>query len=160
MVTYSYFLAQFFCGKVEHCKQCRWHVCVCHWQGWRWVVLAVFGQHWVYPSSQWCVLSRSTLLRLQVSLQGYFQKQALHFMPFPGLGWSDSVSRYFLKGTDSVEHAFCALPSSEQLRRPGAWQAHCPRGDVHLSHLPGPSPLVSWVCNKSIILGVLYISSG
>ena len=26
-----------------------------------------------------------------------------------------------------VGHAFCALPRSEQLRRPGAWPAHCPR---------------------------------
>ena len=28
-----------------------------------------------------------------------------------------------------VGHVFCALPRSEQLRQPGAWQVHCP---VHL----------------------------
>ena len=35
-----------------------------------------------------CVLSLSTLLRLQVSLQGNFPKQALGFVPFPGLSCS------------------------------------------------------------------------
>ena len=51
---------------------------------------------------------------------------ALRFLPFPGL-CSRSGSRVLHKGTDLVGHAFCALPRSEQLRRPGAWRAHCPR---------------------------------
>ena len=39
----------------------------CHWRVWG--VLAVFRPHWVCPCSR-CVLSPSTLLRLQVALQG------------------------------------------------------------------------------------------
>ena len=49
------------------------------------------------------------------------------------------------KGSDSDGHAFWALPRSEQLRRPGAWRAHCPRWAVHLNHLPCPRCSVSWV---------------
>ena len=37
-----------------------------HWLVWG--VLAVYGPHWVCPSSQWHWLSQSTLLRLQVAL--------------------------------------------------------------------------------------------
>ena len=39
--------------------------------------------------------------------------------------------------------AFCALPRSKQLRRPGASRAHCPRWAMHLIHFPGPSRSVS-----------------
>ena len=39
----------------------------CHWRVWG--ILAVFRPHWVCPCSR-CVLSLSTLLRLQVALQG------------------------------------------------------------------------------------------
>ena len=35
--------------------------------------------------------------------------------------------------------AFCALPMSEQLRRIGAWWAHCPRWALCLNDLPGPA---------------------
>ena len=48
-------------------------------------------------------------------------QQALHFVHFPGLSCLGSGSWVLHKGTDSVWHAFCALPRSEQLRRPGAW---------------------------------------
>ena len=44
-----------------------------HWHVWG--VPSVYGPHWVCPSSQWCVLSRSTLLRLQHSLQGTVQSR-------------------------------------------------------------------------------------
>ena len=50
---------------------------------------------------------------------------------------SGSGSRVLHKGTDSVGHVFCALPRSEQLRRPGAWRAHCPQWAMHLNHLSG-----------------------
>ena len=63
-----------------------------------------------------CVLSWSTLLRLQVALQGNCLKQALGFMHFPGLSRSGSGSQVLLKGTDLVERVFCALARSEQLR--------------------------------------------
>ena len=84
------------------------------------------------------VLSWSTRLRLQVALQGNCPKQALGFLHFPGLSHSGSVSWVLHKGTDSVGPAFCALPRSEQLRRPGTWRAHpCQVGSTSY-HLPVP----------------------
>ena len=77
-----------------------------HWRVWG--VFAVYGPHWVFPSSRRYVLPRSTLLRLQGALQGHCPKRDLHFMQFPGL--SRSGSRVLRKGTDSVGCAFCALP--------------------------------------------------
>ena len=68
---------------------------------------------------------------------GHCPKRALGFMHFPGLSPSGSGSRVLHKGTDSVGHVFCALPRSEQLRRPGAWRAHCPQWAMHLNHLSG-----------------------
>ena len=97
---------------------------------------SVYGPPWICPRSRWRVLPRSTLLRLQGALQGNCPKWALHFVPFPGLTrW---CSQILYKGTDSVGRVFCALPRSEKLRRPGAWQVHCPRWAMHLNHLPGP----------------------
>ena len=87
----------------------------------------VYGPHGACPSSWWPVLSNSTLLRLQVALQGNCPKLALHFMHFPGLSCSGSGSQVLHKGTDSTGPAFCALPRSKQLRPPGALQAHPPR---------------------------------
>ena len=57
-------------------------------------------------------------------------------MHFPGLSCSGSGSWVLHKGTDSVGHAFCAIPRSEELRRPGAWQAHYLRCVVHLITSP------------------------
>ena len=107
---------------------------------WRvWGVLTVYG-----PRS-WCVLSRSTLLRLQGALQGHCPKWALCFVHFPSLSHSGSGSQVLHKGTDLVGHAFCALPTSKQLRQPAAWQVHCPRWTMCLN-LPSPHHLVSRVC--------------
>ena len=125
-----------------------------------WGVFMVYGPHWVCPSSLWPVLSGSTLLRLQVALQEYCPKLALRFIHFPGLSCSGSGSRICHKGTDSLGHAFCALPRSQQLRRPGAWWAHSPRWTVHLNHLPGPHHSVSWVRREKTVSGVLCVSSG
>ena len=84
------------------------------------------------------VLSWSTRLRLQVALQGNCPKQALGFLHFPGLSHSGSVSWVLHKGTDSAGPAFCALPRSEQLRRPSTWRAHpCQVGSTSY-HLPVP----------------------
>ena len=66
-------------------------------------------------------LPRSTLLRLQLALQGKCPKQALGFKHFAGLSHSSLGLWALHKGADSVGRAFCALPRSEQLRRPGAW---------------------------------------
>ena len=54
------------------------------------------------------MLPGSTLLRLQVSLQGYCPKWALNFVHFPGLSFSGS--RVLHEGTDLVGSVFCALP--------------------------------------------------
>ena len=106
----------------EHCKQISL-VCV----GSAHSVSATLG----LPLLTACVLSQSTLLRLQVALQGNCLKWALGCMYFPGLSCWGSASWVLHNGTDSVGHAFCALPRSEELRRPGAWRAHSPQvGDV------------------------------
>ena len=95
-------------GREEHCKQ---------------ISLACVGSahrvwpHWICPSSWWHVLSQSTLFRLQVALQGNCPKQALGFVHFSGLSCSVSGSWVLHKGIDSVGHAFCAIPGSEQRRR-------------------------------------------
>ena len=65
-----------------------------------------------------CVLSQSTLLRLQVALP--LSKAGLGCVPFPGLSHSGSDSQVLHKGADSDGPAFCALPRSEQLRQLGA----------------------------------------
>ena len=54
----------------------------------------------------------------------------------------------------------CALPRSENLRRPGAWWAHCPRWAMRLNHFLGPHCSVSQVCCGSTVSGVPYVSSG
>ena len=63
-----------------------------------------------------CVLSQSTLLRLQIALQGNCLRQGLGCVHIPGLCYSGSGSWVLHKGTDSAGLAFCALPRSEQLR--------------------------------------------
>ena len=107
-----------------------------------------------------CVLSWSTLLRLQVALQGNCLKWALGWVHIPGLSCSGSGSQVLHKGTDSVGPEFCALPRSEQLRRLGAGQVHSSQLGGVSYHLPGPSRLVSWVCSGSAVSGVLCVSSG
>ena len=68
------------------------------------------------PPLMACVLSQSTLLGLQVALQGNCLKQALGCVHFPGLSLSGAGSWVLHKGTDLTGPAFCALPRSEQLR--------------------------------------------
>ena len=93
------------------------------------------------PPLMACVLFRSTLLRLQVALPGNCLKRALGYTHFPGLSCSGSGSRVLHKGTDSVGPAFCALPRSEQLRQPGAWQAQSPPGAGCVLSTPPSQPL-------------------
>ena len=111
---WSLIQAHFAVGGKNTANKYHWHV---------WGVLAVYGSHWVCPSSQQNVLSWSTLLRLQVALQGNCLNQALHFLHFSGLSCSGSCSHVLHKVTDSVGYAFCALPRSEPLRWPDAWCA-------------------------------------
>ena len=138
-------------GREEHCKQISL-ACVGRARS----VWAKLG----LPLLTACVLSQSTLLRLQVALQGNCPKQALGFVHLPGLSCSDSGSRVLHKGTALVGHAFCALPRSKQLRRPGAWRVHCPRWAVHLNHFPGHSCSVSCVCSNGTFSDVPRVSSG
>ena len=136
-------------GREEHCKQISL-ACV----GSARIVRATLG----LPLLMACVLSQSTLLRLQVALQGNCLKRALDCVHFQVLSCSGSGSWVVHKGTDSVGPAFCALSRSKQLRQLGAWQALSQLGGASY-HLPGPSPLVSCVCLKSAISGVLCVSS-
>ena len=88
-------------GREKHCKEISL-MCV----GSARSVWATLG----LPLLTACVLSQSTLLRLQVALQGNCPKQALGCMHLPGLSHSGSGFRVLHKGTDSVGPAFCALP--------------------------------------------------
>ena len=92
----------------EHCKQISL-VCVGSAPS-VWTALGL-------PQLTAHVLSQSTLLRLQVAVQGNCPKQALDFVHFPGLSCSGSGSWALHKSIDSVGHAFCAIPGSEQCRR-------------------------------------------
>ena len=87
-------------------------------------------------------------------------KRALGCVHFPGLSRSGSGSRVLHEGADSVGPAFCALPRSEQLRRPSAWRVHSLQVGGASYHLPGPSPSVSWVRSGSATSGVPCVSSG
>ena len=78
---------------------------------------------------------------------------------FRGLSRSGSGSQVVHKGADSVGPAFCALPRSEQLRRPGAWRAVSPGGECILSP-PRSSRSVSWVAVGAPVSTVSYASSG
>ena len=121
-------------GREEHCKQISCGMCG--------ECLQCLGHTGLSPLTA-CVLSWSTLFRLQVALQGNCLKWALGCVHFPGLNCSGSGSRVLHKGADSVGPAFCALPKSKQLRRPGAWQAHSPQVGGASYLLPGPGRLVS-----------------
>ena len=112
------------------------------------------------PPLSGCVLSRSTLLRLQVALQGNWLRQVLGCVHFPGLSRSGSASWVLHKGTDSVGPVFCALARSEQLRGPGAWRMHSLQVGGASYHLPGPNLSVSWVHSGSAVSGVPCVSSG
>ena len=70
-----------------------------------WGVLAVYGPHWVCPSSRQRVLPGSPLLRLQGALQGHCPRQGLCSVHFPGLSCSSSWVLY--KGTNSWACIFC-----------------------------------------------------
>ena len=136
-------------GREEHHKH---HWCL-------WGLLAVSGPHWVAPLMV-CVFSWSTLLRLQVALQGNCLKQALGCMHFPGLSRSGSGSRVLYKGADSLGLRFMPFPG---LHHPGnqvLGERTLPRSGGESYHLPHPSCSVSWVRNGSAVSGMLCVSSG
>ena len=137
-------------GREEHCKQISL-ACVRSARS----VSATLG----LPLVSVYVLSRSTLPRLQVALQGNCLNQALDFVHFSGLSCSVSGSQVLHKGVDSVGPLFCALPRSKQLRRPGAWRVHTSQVRCVLSP-PQSSRMVSWVCSGSTVSGVPCVSFG
>ena len=104
-----------------------------HWPVWGGP--AVFRPHWVCPLLMACVLSPSTLLRLQVSLQGVGPKLCALARPkllrFSFLG---TTQRHRLSWT-----CVLCLPQPEQLKQPGACRAHSPRVRCTLSP-PRPQP--------------------
>ena len=75
-----------------------------------WGVLSVWATLGL-PQLRAHVLSRSTLLRLQVVLPGNCPKHILGFVHFPGLSCSGSGSWVLHKGTDSV--GLCILCPSQ-----------------------------------------------
>ena len=119
-------------GGRDTANRYHWHV---------WGVLAVSWPHWVCPHSQHVCFpslhwSGSRLL---------FREQALGCVHFPGLSCSGLGSWILHKGADVVGPAFCALPWSKQLRRPGAWWAHSSKVASVSYHLPCPSSSDLWV---------------
>ena len=129
----------------------RWHV---------WGVFPVNGPHWICPILWWHALSGSTLLRLQVALQGHCPKQAQHFVHFQGLSCSGSGPRVLRKGTDLVGLVFCPFPMSEQLKLTSAWQAPCPKWTMHLNRLPSSGHLVSRVRRESTLRCAMCLFRG
>ena len=122
-----------------------------HWHVWG--VLAVSQPHCICPCS-WHVLSQSTLLRLQVALQGNCLKWALGCMHFPCLSCSGLGSWVLHKGTDSVGPTFCALPRSKQLRRQVIGERTLPRSgaSVPATRFPGcAAGAPSQVCCVSLL---------
>ena len=92
-----------------------------HWPVWG--ALAVFWPHGICPRSRVCVLSPSTLLRLQAALQG--AGPALRGLP------RRKPLRFRFSGTPQKHRLGWAcvlcLPRPEQLKQPGAWRVQSPR---------------------------------
>ena len=127
-------------GREEQCKQISL-ACV----GSACSVWATLG----LPTLTACVLSRSTLLRLQVALQGKCPKHALGCVHFPGLSHSGSGSRVLHKGTGWA----CVLcPSQVRAAQVSRCFASALPQVYRMSYrLPRPSHSVSWVHRKSAI---------
>ena len=101
-----------------------------------------------------CVLSWSTLLRLQVALPGNFLGWALGCVHFPDLHHSGSWVLH--KGTDSCLR-FMPFPGPSSSGNQVLGESTLPRCSASY-HLPGPSRWLSWV--HSCISGVPCVSSG
>ena len=98
----------------------KYHWCV-------WGVLAVYGPHWVCPHSRHVCLLSLHFSSSRLLCRGNCLNWALGYMHFSDLSHSGSGSQVLHKGADMVGLAFCALPRSKQLKRPGAWLVYCPR---------------------------------
>ena len=66
------------------------------------------------PAHAACTLPAHTAQALGCSSRNH-PRPALGCMHLPGLSLSGSGTQVALRGADSIGHAFCALPNSEQL---------------------------------------------
>ena len=107
-----------------------------------------------------CVLSQSTLLKLQVALKENSPRQALGFVHFPGLSHSGAGSWVLHKDTDSVEPAFLPFPGPSVSDNQVLGKHTLPRWGSASYHLPSPSRSFSWVLSGSTISVVPCVSSG
>ena len=139
------------CGGRKTENKYHWHV---------WGVLAVYGPHWVCPSSQQCVLSRSTLLSLQLALQGYSPKCALPFVYYPGLGCTGQVLRYSARAQTKFGVRTVPFPGPSSSGNQVLAEHTVPDGPCILITSPGPSCSVSWWCQESTVSGVLCLLWG
>ena len=131
MVIYLGSLVQLCCGEGgTHCKQTSL-LCM----GSAHSVFATLG---LLPLTA-CVLSWSTLLRLQVALQGNCLKRALGCMHFPGLSFSGSGSRVLHKDTDSVEPVLCPSQVRASQTTRCSESTPSPGGAVRLITSPVPA---------------------
>ena len=74
------------------------------------------------PTHGACALPSHTAQAVGCSARN-LPSPALGCMHLSGVSHSGSGTRVVLRGADSVGPVFCALPRSEQLRRPGVWRA-------------------------------------
>ena len=107
-----------------------------------------------------CVLSQSTLLRLQVALPRNCLKRALGCVHFPGLNRSGSGSLVLHKGADSVGLSFMPFPGLSSSGDRALGECTLPRLRGASYRLPCLSHSVSWVHSGSAVSGLLCVSSG
>ena len=133
-------------GREEHCKQIAL-ACV----GSACSISATLG----FPLLMAYVLSQSTLLSLQVALQGNCLKRALGCMYFPGLSHSCSGSWVLHKSTDSWACVLCPsqVPAAQVTR---CLVSALSSGSVHLITSPIPA---AWFPGCTVS-GVPCVSSG
>ena len=133
-----------------------------HWHAWAVLsvgcarsVLATLG----LPLLTACVLSLSTLLRLQIALQGNCLKLALGCVHFPGLSRSGSGSWVLHKGTDLVGLRFVPFLGLSSSGNQVLGNFTLPAGQCVLS--PPPSQLLSflgaqWECHLRCAMCLLW----
>ena len=137
-------------GREEHCKEITL-VCV----GSARSVWATLG----LPLLTACVLSWSTLLRLQVAVQRSCLKRALGCVYFPGLSHSGSGSWYSTKAQTWLGLCFVPFPSPSSSGDQAIDEHNSPGGRCVLS--PPRSQQLSFLGGSgSTVSGVPCVSSG
>ena len=114
-----------FLGGRDSLNKFHWHV---------WGVFAVYGPHWVCPSSRWCVLPGSTLPSLQGALPRSKPLRFLGNLKEHRLGWAcvlcpsqvlaAQVTRCLARALSQVGHASSSPRWSRVLCFPGAAREH------------------------------------